>query len=45
MKVLVNNLEIVTAGFANEVEEVNQYPDVIKSATPIATDLSSFFLA
>ena len=41
---LVNNLAIVTAGLANEVEDVNQYPAVINKATPIATELSSFFL-
>ena len=35
---------IVTAGLANEVDEVNQYPAVINKATPIATEFSSFFL-
>ena len=28
---------MVTAGFAKEVEDVNQYPAVINRATPIAT--------
>ena len=36
--------EIVTAGFANDVDEVNQYPADINNATPMATELSSFFL-
>ena len=31
MNVSVNILATVTAGLANEVEEVNQYPAVIKS--------------
>ena len=44
VNVSVKILEIVTIGFANEVEEVNQYPAVINNATAIATELSSFFL-
>ena len=44
VNVFVNNLAIVTAGFANEVEDVNQYPAVINKATPIATEFLSFFL-
>ena len=44
VKVSVNILETVTIGFANEVEEVNQYPAVINNATAIATEFSSFFL-
>ena len=28
---------------SKEVDEVNQYPAVINNATPIATELSSFF--
>ena len=43
VNVLVKTRAIVTAGLANEVEEVNQYPAVIKSETPIATEDSSFF--
>ena len=38
VKVSVNIRAIVTAGLANEVDDVNQYPAVIKSATPIATE-------
>ena len=34
----------VTAGLANEVEEVNQYPAVINNATAIGIDLWSLFL-
>ena len=37
VKVSVNILAIVTAGLANEVEEVNQYPAVMNKATAIAT--------
>ena len=44
MNVSVNIRAIVTAGFAKEVDEVNQYPAVINKATPIATECSSFFL-
>ena len=44
MKVLVKILDIVPAGFAKEVDDVNQYPAVINKATPIATEFSSFFL-
>ena len=44
VNVFVNTLAIVTAGFANEVEEVNQYPAVINKATPIATEFSSLSL-
>ena len=35
---------MVTAGFAKEVDEVNQYPAVINNATPIATESLSFIL-
>ena len=42
VKVSVKRRAIVTAGFAKEVDEVNQYPAVINNATPIATELSSF---
>ena len=34
---------MVTAGFAKEVEEVNQYPAVMNNATPMATEPASFF--
>ena len=44
VKVSVKIRAIVTAGFANDVEEVNQYPADINNATPMATELSSFFL-
>ena len=44
VKVLVKILDSVTAGFAKEVDDVNQYPAVINKATPIATEFSSFFL-
>ena len=44
VNVLVKRRAIVTAGFANEVDDVNQYPAVINRATPIATELTSFFL-
>ena len=36
VNVFVNERAIVTAGFANEVEEVNQYAPVIYKATIIA---------
>ena len=36
LKLSVNILPIVTAGFAKLVDEVNQYPAVINKATPIA---------
>ena len=41
VKVSVKIRAIVTAGFAKDVEEVNQYPAVIKNATPIAMEFSS----
>ena len=41
VKVSVNTLAIVTAGLANDVEDVNQYPAVINSATPMATEFAS----
>ena len=34
----------MTIGLAKEVEEVNQYPAVIKRATAAATDPESLFL-
>ena len=42
VNVFVKILAIVTAGFAKDVEDVNQYPAVINNATPIATAFSSF---
>ena len=44
MNVSVNVLAKVTAGFANEVDDVNQYPAVINKATEIATLDLLFFL-
>ena len=44
LKLSVNILPIVTAGFAKLVDEVNQYPAVINKATPIATEFSSLSL-
>ena len=44
MNVSVNVLARVTAGFANEVDDVNQYPAVINKATEIATLDLLFFL-
>ena len=35
--VLLNDLAIVTAGFANDVEEVNQYAAVMYAATANGT--------
>ena len=40
----MNILAIVTAGFAKEVEEVNQYPAVINKATAVATSFGLYFL-
>ena len=34
---------MVTAGFAKDVEDVNQQPAVMNNATPNATDSGSFF--
>lgn len=44
VNVSVNVLARVTAGFANEVDDVNQYPAVINKATEIATLDLLFFL-
>ena len=44
VNVSVNVLDRVTAGFANEVDDVNQYPAVIYKATEIATLDLLFFL-
>ena len=44
VKVSVNILDIVTAGLAKDVDEVNQYPAAINKATPVATELLSCFL-
>ena len=44
VNVSVNVLDRVTAGFANEVDDVNQYPAVINKATEIATLDLLFFL-
>ena len=44
MKVSVKILEIVTIGFAKEVDDVNQYPAVINKATAVATEFLSFSL-
>ena len=38
VNVFVKIREIVTAGFANDVDEVNQYPAVINKATDEAID-------
>ena len=43
VNVSVNVLARVTAGFANEVDDVNQYPAVINKATEIATFDLLFF--
>ena len=43
VKVSVKTRAIVTAGFAKEVDDVNQYPAVINKATPTATEFLSFF--
>ena len=43
-KVSVKILEMVTIGFAKEVDDVNQYPAVINNATAVATEFLSFSL-
>ena len=42
VKVSVKIREMVTIGFAKDVDEVNQYPAVINKATAVATELESF---
>ena len=42
-KLSVNILEIVTAGLAKEVEEVNQYPAIIYKETASAILVDLFF--
>ena len=44
VNVSVKIRQIVTIGLAKEVEDVNQYPAVIKRATAAATELESLFL-
>ena len=43
VNVSVNTRAIVTAGLANDVDDVNQYPAVMNNATPMATEPVSFF--
>ena len=44
VKVSVKDLLIVTAGFAKEVDDVNQYAPVIYIATEIAGSLFAFIV-